>query len=217
MSSTGQARRRYDASGRRRQAQQNRDQVLAVARRLFVERGYPATSIAQIAAAAGVSDRTVFAAFESKANLLKTVLDTAIAGDSEQVPLHQRATMRGVHEASTMQEAVERLADAFAEVVDRVYDVYTVLHGAAAVDPEIARLERDLATQRLSGVEQLAATFANRLGIDDDPDAIAYLRDSLWVLGAPQQYGLMRERGWSVDRYRDWIARALAAMVPPPR
>jgi hypothetical protein len=36
------------------------------------------------------------------------------------------------------------------------------------------------------------------------------------VLGAPQQYGLVRERGWSDRRYRDWAARTLAATLLDP-
>jgi AcrR family transcriptional regulator len=208
----GQARRRYDASGRRQRAQDNRDRVLAAARRLFVADGYPAVSITRIAAEAGVSSRTVFGMFASKAGLLKEVLDVAVAGDADAVPLHERPAMRAVHTSRTAAEAVERLADAFAEVAARSHEVWTVVHGAAAVDPEIAQLERALGEQRLTGAGFIAATIADRLGLTD-PDAVERLRDAVWVLGAPQQYGLVRERGWSDRRYRDWAARTLAATL----
>jgi AcrR family transcriptional regulator len=215
MTTPRQARRRYDASSRQLQAQQNRDRILAAAGRLFVERGYAATSIEQIAAEAGVSGRTVFAGFASKVNLLKQVLDSAISGDANEIPLARRPAMRQVHEAATAEEAYERLADAFAEVAERAYGIYAVVHGAAGSDPEIGELERQLEEQRLTGAGQLAATFADRLGVTD-PAAVAGMRDTLWVLGSPSQYGLLvRQRGWPVGRYRDWAARALAAMVPP--
>jgi AcrR family transcriptional regulator len=197
------------------QAQQNRDRVLAVASRLFIAQGYAATSIDQIAAEAGLSVRTVFAGFTSKINLLKHVVDTAIVGDSDEVPLHQRPSMRAVHNASTAEEAYERLADAFVEVAERVYGIYAVVHGAADADPGIAELERQLDAQRLTGVGYLAATFANRLAVTD-PAAIAYIRDTLWTLGSPLQYRLLvLQRGWTSRQYRDWMARALPAMVPP--
>jgi AcrR family transcriptional regulator len=216
MTSPRQARRRYDASSRQLQAQQNRDRVLAVARRLFVAQGYAATSIEQIAAEAGLSVRTVFGGFTSKINLLKQVLDTAIVGDAAEIPLHQRPSMRRVHDAATAEEAYERLADAFAEVAQRVYGIYAVVHGAADTDPDIAALERQLDAQRLTGVGHLAATIADRLAVTE-PAAIAYIRDTLWTLGSPLQYRLLvHQRGWTPRQYRDWMARALAAMVPPP-
>jgi AcrR family transcriptional regulator len=198
------------------QAQQNRDRVLAVASRLFIAQGYAATSINQIAAEAGLSVRTVFAGFTSKINLLKHVLDTAIVGDSGQVPLHQRPSMRAVHDADTAEDAYQRLADTYVEVTERAYGIYAVVHGAADADPDIAELERQLDAQRLTGMGHLATTFADRLAVTD-PAAIAHIRDTLWTLGSPLQYRLLVEqRGWTTRQYRDWIARALAALVPPP-
>lgn len=223
MTTPRQARRRYDASSRQLQARQNRDRILVAARRLFVERGYAATSIEQIAAEAGVSGRTVFAGFASKVNLLKQVLDTVISGDGLLDAGQDRGrqsgetppAMRQVHEAATAEEAYERLADAFAEVAERAYGIYAVVHGAAGSDPEIGELERQLEERRLTAAGQLAAAFADRLGVTD-PAAVAGMRDTLWALGSPLQYRLLvRQRGWPVRRYRDWAARALAAMVPP--
>jgi AcrR family transcriptional regulator len=216
MSSPRQGRRRYDASSRQLQAQENRERILAVARRLFVAQGYAATSIDQIAAEAGVSGRTVFGGFASKLNLLKQALDTAIVGDTDEVALHERPSLRLVHEAATAGEAYERLADAFAEVTGRAYGIWAVLHAAAGAEAEIAALERRLDEQRLAGVGRLAATFAERLAVTD-PAAIEHIRDTLWTLGSPLQYRLLvHERGWPPGRYRDWMARALAALVPPP-
>ncbi|MBG0567082.1 TetR/AcrR family transcriptional regulator [Actinoplanes aureus] len=188
---------------------------MEVARRLFVEQGYAGTSVEQIAAQAGVSGRTVFAGFTAKINLLKQAVDTAIVGDSDDVPLAMRSAMQRVHQAATAHEAFERLADAYAEIVQRAYGIYTVVHRAADADPEIAELERLLEAQRLTGAGQLAATLADRLGVAD-PAAVAYMQDVLWTVGSPLQYGLLvHGRGWTIERYRDWTARALAALVPP--
>jgi AcrR family transcriptional regulator len=216
MEAPRQARRRYDASSRQLQAQENRERILAVARRLFIAQGYAATSIDQVAAEAGLSTRTVFAGFTSKINLLKQILDTAIVGDTDEIALHQRPLMRRVHEATSATEACERLADAFADVTQRAYGIYAVVHGAADAEPDIAELERQLDAQRLTGVGLLAATFADRLDVTD-PAAIAYIRDTLWTLGSPLQYRLLvHQRHWTPKQYRDWMARALAAMIPPP-
>jgi AcrR family transcriptional regulator len=49
--------------------------ILETATRLFVEQGYAATSIEQIAAAAGSGKQTIYRRFESKAGLFKAVID----------------------------------------------------------------------------------------------------------------------------------------------
>lgn len=211
MTASGQERRRYDARSRQNQAAQSRDRILVVARRLFVENGYAGTSIARIAAEAGVSAPTVFAGFRSKVNLLKEAVDTAIAGDTADVPLRDRPVLRRVHEAATFDEVVERLADAFAEVAERSTPIYAVVHGAADGDPQIATLRDELDRQRLAGAALLAATVADRLGTDRVDD----VRDTLWVLMSPLQYALIRQRGRSLTWYRDWMAQAMRALLAP--
>src|SRR4051812_48402975 len=51
---------------RKRQAQLTRAEILKAARRLFAERGYPRTSVRDIAKAAGVSAQTVYDSIGSK-------------------------------------------------------------------------------------------------------------------------------------------------------
>ena len=209
MTTAGQPRRRYDARSRQQQARETRDRVLAVARRLFVTHGYAGTSVAMIAAEAGVSAPTVFAGFKSKVNLLKEAVDTAIAGDTEDRPLRDRPVLRRIHEAATFDEVVDRMADAFAEVAERSAAIYAVVHGAADADPQIAALLRELDRQRLAGAELLAATLADRRGGGD----VAELRDALWVLMSPLQYTMIvRDRGRPPSWYRDWAARALRTL-----
>jgi AcrR family transcriptional regulator len=199
MTAAGQAKRRYDASSRQQQARETRDRVLAVARRLFVERGYAATSIALVAREAGVSAPTVFAQFSSKVNLLKEAVDTAIAGDTEDRPMRERPVLQRIHEASTFDAMTERMADAFAEVAERSYPIYAVVFGAADADPQIAALLAELDRQRLVGAGLLAETVVARAGHGD----VEEVRDVLWSLMSPLLFGLMvRDRGRPVSWYR---------------
>jgi AcrR family transcriptional regulator len=209
MTTAGQGKRRYDARSRQNQARESRDRVLAVARRLFAEQGFAGTSIARIAAEAGVSAPTVFAGFQSKVNLLKAAVDTAIAGDTENKPLRDRPVLQRVHEGRTFEEVAERLADAFCEVAERSYALYAVVHGAADGDPQIAALCAELDRQRLVGAGLLAETIADRLGTGP----VEEIRDRLWVLMSPLQYGMIvHELGRPVAWYRDWVARGLRTL-----
>lgn len=201
------SRRRYDASGRRAQARANRERILRVAARLFRAHGYAATSIAQVAAEAGVSTPTVFAAFKSKVNLLMEAV-----GDAEAAAVD---VVERVHEAPTAAEALQRYADAVAEVAHRAYPIYAVAHAAADADPQIAALVADLDRHRLTGAGYIATTVAAKRG-DADLSRVGYLRDTIWALNSPLLYGLLvHERGWTVEAYRDWVATALTALATP--
>ena len=215
MSSTGQARRRYNADGRRAQARATRERILETARTLFVEQGYAGTSIAQIAAAAGVSTPTVFAGFRSKVNLLKEATETTLVGDAEPVPLAERPQMRHVHAGGTAREVLERLAALIAEAAPRVCPMFAVVLAAADADPEIAELARTLDRHRLTGAAQLAGTVGRRLG-DARPGPVGrdpghHLDHELTAAVRPAGGAARLVAG----ALRGWIARALVALVAP--
>ena len=77
--------RQYRSDLRTSQARETRRAIVAAASRLFVERGYGATTIDAVADAAGVSRKTVFTAVGGKVDLLKVALDWAVAGDDRPV------------------------------------------------------------------------------------------------------------------------------------
>jgi AcrR family transcriptional regulator len=205
--------RAYDASGRREQARANRARVLDTARELFVAEGYTATSMARIAKAAGVSTPTVFAAFTSKANLLKEAAESTLVGDADPVPLAERPQMRRVYEAPSAAEVVTRLAAFAADAAPRAYPIFSVVFAAADADRQIAAVVRTFDDQRLVGAGYLADAVCRHL-----PDGSARhteVRDVIWSLTSLHLYGqLVVQRGWPVRRYGDWMARVLTASLP---
>ena len=62
MSDDVKPRRRYDSTRRQAQAARTRQDILAAAHDLFLERGYAGTTLAAIAKAAGVVVETVYRA-----------------------------------------------------------------------------------------------------------------------------------------------------------
>lgn len=201
--------RSYDSTGRRAQARANRARILDAARTLFITQGFAATSVVEIAAAAGVSGPTVFAAFGSKVNLLKEAAETTLVGDTDAVPMAERPEMRHVHAASTADEVLERLAELVVSRSQAVQPIFAVMYAARDGFQEIDALIDLLDEQRLSGATGLARTVAARLGTDD-ADRITELRDSIWALMSPTLYeSFVIKRGWSPSRYQAWLSAAL--------
>ena len=75
-------RRRYDASGRRARAAARRETVLNAARHQLLADGFVATTLAGVAAEAGVSVESIYKSFGSKAGLLKAVWHRSLAGSA---------------------------------------------------------------------------------------------------------------------------------------
>ena len=86
----GSRARPYQSARRQGQARRTRQRILDTATAEFSSCGYAATTVAAIAAAAGVSVPTIEQVFRTKANLLKAAIDVAIAGDDEPVPMLER-------------------------------------------------------------------------------------------------------------------------------
>lgn len=212
MAGTAQP-RSYDASGRRAQAQANRDRVIVRARELFIARGFANTSVADVARAAGVSAPTVFAMFGSKANLLKVAAETAIVGDTQPVAMAERPEMRRIETAGTAGELLDGLADLIAARAPEIFPIYSVMYAAQDSHSEIADLVALADDQRLAGATRLAGTLAERLGVRSEAD-LEILRDGLWSAMSVLHYRLLVvERGWPINRYRDWVRAMLQIPV----
>jgi AcrR family transcriptional regulator len=204
-------RRQYDSRRRREQAAQTRRDIEAAADKLFRERGYVGTSMPAIAAEAGVVVETVYRAFGSKARLFKAVIEAALAGGSERAELQpaERPAIRAVIEETDPRRKLELYAATQPGVHGRSSPLYRVLVAAADSDPELRDVLDGMEARRLHGLGGLAAQLAeiralrSNLSVDD-------ARDIIWTLcSTPVHDLLVRERGWTSQKYRDWLAVAL--------
>src|SRR6478736_6174244 len=112
--STVPARRRYSSGLRQQQARQTREQVLAAAAALFEESGWAGTTVAAIATRAGVAVETVYSGFGSKKQVLRAVVDFAVVGDAEPVPLVERPVFATLAEGeldTRVTAGIDMLAD----------------------------------------------------------------------------------------------------------
>src|SRR3954449_4364603 len=88
--------RRYDSPRRREQAAATRRAILDAAQRLFEREGYAASTMAAIAAEAGVSTKTVYLAFETKSGVLRALWHLLLRGERDDVRVSEQPWFREV-------------------------------------------------------------------------------------------------------------------------
>src|SRR5690242_13334233 len=111
-----EVKRPYDASRRRAAARATKREVLDAAYRLFLELGYPATTMARIAEESGVPPATMYRLFGSKRTILKELLDVALGGDDQTIEFRHRPEVKDAFSAETP----GAMLDAFVHVLRRL-------------------------------------------------------------------------------------------------
>ena len=200
------ARREYHSPLRRSQAEQTRAAVLDAATRLFSKNGWAGTGVRDIAAEAGVSVETVYAAVGTKAQVLKQALDVAIVGDDEPVDLTARPEFQAMS-AGDLRARIAAAADLSATVNARTVGLLRALREAAAREPALAaRLEEARSGHRAT-VRAGATRVAGRTV--DGTEA-----DGLWAVLSPETFELLTaSAGWSTQQYRRWLAGAMESLL----
>ena len=215
MSETVKPRRRYNATRRQHQAQETRRRILEAAKRLFVEQGYVTTSIETIAQAAGVAAPTVYAAFGNKRTLLTRLMDLAIAGDDQPLPILQRPGPQQMRQAPDQHQQLRLIAHGIGEVLQRAGPLFDVMRSAALVDPEIALLYQRLQEERLRNMREIVEWVAVN-GPLRSALSVGDAADILWTFtSADVQRLLTIDRGWSPEQYAQWLADALTRLLLP--
>jgi AcrR family transcriptional regulator len=206
-------RRGYVSGTRTEQAQETRKRVIEAATRLFVRRGYATTTMRAIATEAGVSVPTVELLFGTKAQLLHVVIDVAIAGDDEPVPVLSRTWAAEAQSAHGLAEFVSTVAQALSEAQARSAGVMLAAYEAAASDPDIQLLIMDRESQRERTANWIVDGVLERAGLRPGLDRAGAI-DTVWMLMDPVIFNrLSRHRGWSLDRYASWFADVLARLL----
>ncbi|MEO8899018.1 MAG: helix-turn-helix domain-containing protein [Candidatus Dormibacter sp.] len=189
--------------------------VLEAASALFVERGYVGTSLLAVAEAAGVAPRTVYVRFGSKAQLLGRCIDTSIVGDTQPVALLDRDLAKPSLEGATLEERIDGLVALSRAVMERSAALFAVATQAAAIEPEIAAMERAGMQQTLGDFRVLAERLAADRLLPEGMSADA-VTDLLWVLTGPRTLvSLQADRGWTPDRFAAWLESVLRSFLRP--
>lgn len=178
---------------------------MEAARRLFVERGYGATTVEAISTAAGVPSATVYRLFSSKAGILKALIDASIVGDDDDVPMADRPQVRSLLEDPDARGRLAGFVTVAAQVNARIAPIYGVLVSAAGSDRDAGALLEQLNRQRQDGQRLIARSLTTSGQLRPElreRDAA----DIIHALLSPELFRLLViDRRWSVERYGRWL------------
>ncbi len=193
----------YKSLVRERQAADTRRRIVEATRQLLRKEGYAGMTVEAIAERAEVSAQSVYAIFKSKAGILRELLDQVAFG-----PNYESAVQRAVSASDPVVRL--RLAAPIARGIHESQSAtLDLLRGAGVVAPELAKLEREKEGQRYERQEGTITLLRDsgklRAGLD-----YTSARDVFWTLTGRDVYRmLVRERGWSPEKYQDWLADIL--------
>jgi AcrR family transcriptional regulator len=202
--------RRYKSLVRQRQAGDTRWRIVEATRQLLQSEGYAGMTIEAIAQRAEVSAQSVYATFKSKTGILSELLDQSTLGAGYDDAVRQSLSARAP-------ETRLRLA---ARIARQVHDVqsatFDLLRGAGVIAPELAKLEQQRERLRYERQKIMIISLreAGRLrrGLD-----YGTARDIFWTLTGRDVYRmLVRERGWSSQKYQDWLAETMVESLLTP-
>jgi AcrR family transcriptional regulator len=209
--------RRYDATGRRAAAQETRRRLAEAAREIFLQQGYTAARMADIAAAAGVSHETLYSAFGPKAKLVRHLIDIAISGADEPVPPQDRAWVREVEAEPDPARKIELFARGIRLMQERTAPLWSVVLAAAATDSELKALVDELNARRATHMRLFVDDLARSGGLrpGQTPEAA---NDVIWAMTSSEFYVLfVLERGWSPEAFEAWVADAWKRLLLPAK
>lgn len=203
-------RRTYTSPVRLEKARATRRRVIMAAVRSFLAGGYAATTMAAVAAEAGVSPDTVFHLFGTKRGLLQEAMDVVIGGDDADIALLERAGPQAMREETDQGRQIALLASGMLAQLERLRPVEDMLRSAAAIDPDIAALRADLQLrQRRQAMTAVAGWIAAR-GPLRGQISVEEAAAVLWTLTGPEVHRMLRtDCGWPPERYERWLRTTL--------
>ncbi len=208
--------REYDSTRRQAQANETRRQILEAARKLFMERGYAGATVEAIAAEAGVAAQTIYAIFKNKKRILVSLMNVLSAnGIEDNTPMPERAGPQAVSQEHDQRRQLQMFAQVVADNLAQVAVVSEIMVDAAKTERDVDRILQRLSNQRLEhmkfAVQQIAPNGPFREKINQ-----AYATDIIWTLTSPEIFLLLtRDRGWSKEKYAQWLADTLARVLLP--
>ncbi len=201
--------RPYRSALREEQARQTRLRIRKAARELFGTKGFAATTISEIAAAAGVSPATLYAAFDSKAGIVTAMLEDLEEG----IDLGRR--LGEMFDETDPRAQIRRYVAAHCDLFAGGRDILRAAMRAIEA-PEVAALSEQGDAHRREVIDALVRGWdeAGALRPGLSPHAAA---DRLWLLTTVEGFLNAVDRlGWTPNEYEAWLGDLAEAELLGP-
>lgn len=207
--------RQYNSTRRQEQANETQVRIVRAAHDLFVAKGYGRTTIAEVAATAGVAVETVYAIFRNKVTLLRQAWHVTFRGDQLDVSLYDRADMQAILAEPDLPTRIVKHAAFVTASNRRIAPLYQALQGAAGTDRAAAEMLEEARARRLDVAARYAraAATTGQLGVSEEECRdlmFATMDGGLWQR-------LVAERGWSDERFAEWLGALWTFLLVKPR
>jgi AcrR family transcriptional regulator len=204
--------RSYRSELRQQHAEQTRSRVVAAAAELFAADGYARTTLAKIAAAAGVSAETVQGQ-GPKAALLIAAAEFAGVGVSDEENILNLDVGRQLIALDDPPEALDFVVSVVADIHTRTAKLAPALFGGANADPELDRYLDDFVAGINGQIRRVLEVFHDRGWVRHDVPFDELVETTAVVCSVETYLRITQRDGWSTDAYRAWCRRMLAETV----
>lgn len=173
--------------------------MLTAARALILRKGFAGTTIADIAAKAGVAAPTVYATFGSKKGIVAGLLDRARFGEAYEA---------AVSSVLELKDAAGLLRGA-ARIARTIYEAERTELALLSVSPELAQMEKERDAMRFTAQQPVVDSARKQLKVPPDE-----ARAVLWTLTGRDLFSsLVEGRGWTPARYEKWLGELLVSTL----
>jgi len=205
--------RRYDAPRRAAAAALTRTAILAAAKDGFERRGWSGTTVPSIAEAAGVSPKTVEALFGTKAALLTVVVDYAIRGDADDVPIVRKEQALAIEQEPRPAAMLDLHAGMVAAINERSAQIAWVVESAAPGDERVAPVWERMMSNLGDGARWAAETLLAKRGVRADLTLSEAEETFLVAMEWGTYRTLARSQAAGRDAFEAWVRRYYGRML----
>lgn len=195
--------RHYNSEARAQSAKDTRQRILFAAKALFGRKGIDSVTIAEVGAKAKVAASTVYAIYKSKNGILRTLMEESIFGSQFQ---RAQKLLTGVTDPVALVELTAHVSRAIYE--SESSDLGLLRH-ASGFSPALRKIEQEFEHARYemqaARIERLFESGQARSGL-----SLPEARRIMWMYTSRDVYRmLVREGGWTPDRYQQWLSGTL--------